>query len=610
MPVLYIEHMFLSMKKKAEVSVVNAIVSDRNFLPYIRGLEQGPTVTATLPPPTMTPYITLTSSPIATGTLTNTATATATPTQTAIPTATPTATPTGTSVPEAAIDFWYGTTQKFGQKGNPQQWINILGNMPNSDANSSLLYSLNGGADMPLTLGPDKSRLDAKGDFNVEIDFASLNPGGNTLLIKASDGTSASPPVFPEQPAYYRLKMWEAGDTEPLEWDFQGFGSATAPSAGSMLLVAHHVDAKFGQVKVRSLEDMRLKVNVTVNGEGSIIFNPDQEDFAYSERVRVAAVPDYGYDFDSWSGDYTGTANPADFRIYRDMDLTAHFTPKPPTKLKINIEGQGTVSKSPNKSEYLWGEQVTLTAIPAADHIFWHWTGDLTGIQNPAALIMDADKEVTAVITPTSEASPKSDDFNQTVLDSDLWTLINPAGDASLSMTGTTAEFSIPAGSAHNMWSANSDALRIMQPTQDQNFEIEAKFVTLPTEKYQIEGILVQQDNDNWLRFDFYHNGSTLIVSAAKTISGNSSNLKFSAINPGSSTNLYVRVARNGDMWTQSYSLNGTDWTTFVVFIQELEVASSGVFVGNAAQVPGSEPAFDAQLDHFFNTAAPIVPED
>ena len=33
-----------------------------------------------------------------------------------------------TSTPEIAI--WYGDHQKFGQRGTPQRWLNILGNMP------------------------------------------------------------------------------------------------------------------------------------------------------------------------------------------------------------------------------------------------------------------------------------------------------------------------------------------------------------------------------------------------------------------------------------------------------------------------------------------------
>ena len=219
-----------------------------------------------------------------------------------------------------------------------------------------------------------------------------------------------------------------------------------------MLLVAHHVDARFGEVTVKDLETLRLKVNVTIDGQGTTTFTPDQEDFGYSERVLVKAFPEYGHDFTGWTGDYTGTGNPGEFLIHRDMNITAHFEPKPPTKLTINTVGGGTVSKNPNKSEYLWGEEVTLTAVPATDRIFLRWEGDVTGIQNPSSIVMDANKQVTAVFGDKLDASPRSDDFSQCELNTNLWTIVNPAGDASVSVTGTAAKFVIPAGSTHDMW--------------------------------------------------------------------------------------------------------------------------------------------------------------
>jgi hypothetical protein len=55
----------------------------------------------------------------------------------------------------------------------------------------------------------------------------------------------------------YWLKVWPAGGTEPVGWTVAG----TAPagdqplSQGSLLLVAHHVDASFGDITVQPLLD-------------------------------------------------------------------------------------------------------------------------------------------------------------------------------------------------------------------------------------------------------------------------------------------------------------------------------------------------------------------
>jgi hypothetical protein len=141
-----------------------------------------------------------------------------------------------------SIDIWYGDEQSFGTLGNPQRWVNILGNVRPA-TNTSLTYSLNGRAPVALAIGPLLTPADARpcleaqpktlgervrrlwdtcqsgsfllclvhhgfdllrrhltnsyqsfprrlyqaGDFNVELDTDWLTEGRNTLLITATD---------------------------------------------------------------------------------------------------------------------------------------------------------------------------------------------------------------------------------------------------------------------------------------------------------------------------------------------------------------------------------------------------------------------------------------
>ena len=85
------------------------------------------------------------------------------------------------------IDIWYDSNQNFGNPGIPQRWINVFGNVSDSDGISSLTYSLNGGPDNELSIGPDNRRLAEAGDFNVEIDHLDLNTGSNNIVITATD---------------------------------------------------------------------------------------------------------------------------------------------------------------------------------------------------------------------------------------------------------------------------------------------------------------------------------------------------------------------------------------------------------------------------------------
>ncbi|HYN44983.1 MAG TPA: carbohydrate binding domain-containing protein, partial [Candidatus Limnocylindrales bacterium] len=89
------------------------------------------------------------------------------------------------------ITLWYGNSQIFGQKGIPQQWVNILGNVQDASGVSSLKYSLNKRNVINLSIGP-QYRLESRGDFNVEINHNDLLCADNQLVITAVDARGNS----------------------------------------------------------------------------------------------------------------------------------------------------------------------------------------------------------------------------------------------------------------------------------------------------------------------------------------------------------------------------------------------------------------------------------
>ena len=93
-----------------------------------------------------------------------------------------------------------------------------------------------------------------------------------------------------------------------------------------------------------------------------------------------------------------GSANPLEFTVTGEHTIVAHFKPAQYT-LTVNVDpaGTGTVTKTPNKATYNFGEQVTLAAAPTAGgYNFAGWTGDATGTQNPLVVTMDGNKNITA----------------------------------------------------------------------------------------------------------------------------------------------------------------------------------------------------------------------
>ncbi|WP_109314033.1 Ig-like domain-containing protein [Ruegeria sp. AU67] len=197
-----------------------------------------------------------------------------------------------------------------------------------------------------------------------------------------------------------------------------------------------------------------------------------------------------------------------------------------------------------------------------------------------------------------------SDSFASSVL-SPVWTVSGPAGIShALGQNASDAylELVTPDGD-HNVWDTNKGA-RAMQNQADEDFALETRFLSTPADQYQMQGLLVEQDADNWLRFDTYSDGNNLRAFAAITVDGDSSPA-FNVVIPGGNAP-YLRVTRAGDQWTFEYSPNGSDWTVAGSFSHALAVTSAGVFAGNT----GSATGFTAQVDYFETSGDPIANED
>ncbi len=121
-----------------------------------------------------------------------------------------------------------------------------------------------------------------------------------------------------------------------------------------------------------------------------------------------------------------------------------------------------------------------------------------------------------------SSARPSvSDNFNNTTLNTALWTFVNPLGDGSYQMTGTHLQLSVPAGTRHDLWTDGENAVRVMQPVSNSNFAVEAKFDSTVNTGYQMQGILVEQDSTDFLRLEVLYNGSLMQLLAASIIGSN-----------------------------------------------------------------------------------------
>ena len=143
---------------------------------------------------------------------------------------------------------------------------------------------------------------------------------------------------------------------------------------------------------------------------GTITTNPNPVNGNYNDGavVTLTATPATGYQFDGWSGDVSGTANPINITMDANKTVTATFSPIQRTLTinatngHVNVTGAANSKSQTVATNFFFdhGETTSMTAVPATGYQFSGWSGDASGNTNPFSLTMDANKTVTALFTP------------------------------------------------------------------------------------------------------------------------------------------------------------------------------------------------------------------
>ncbi len=127
---------------------------------------------------------------------------------------------------------------------------------------------------------------------------------------------------------------------------------------------------------------------------GSVRVDPPFDAFVAGAAVTLTAISEEGHRFTGWSGDLAGAENPAALVMDADKIVGAAFTPQFSV---IRLAGSGgSITLDPPGGLYDQGTAVTLTAVPGPGHRFTGWFAALTGLENPATLVVDANKIVAA----------------------------------------------------------------------------------------------------------------------------------------------------------------------------------------------------------------------
>ena len=145
-----------------------------------------------------------------------------------------------------------------------------------------------------------------------------------------------------------------------------------------------------------------------VNVEGSPQSLPWSGSFDYGSVVSLEAIADPGYEFDSWSGDLSGSANPTTIRINKDKNISASFAAH---DLSVTADASPSTVASGGSSD------LTASASDSRGHSIasWAWNDGGAGgsfapsasVQNPTytapANLGESDLYITLTVQATCD---------------------------------------------------------------------------------------------------------------------------------------------------------------------------------------------------------------
>ena len=211
--------------------------------------------------------------------------------------------------------------------------------------------------------------------------------------------------------------------------------------------------------------------------------------------------------------------------------------------------------------------------------------------------------------SPGPSGALVSDEFNAGSLNTAVWQVSTPVG-GSVAVSNGELVLTVPAGSNHDAEVPALDAVQVIQPIANTNFDVAVKIdsTLVAATKYYGQGLMVEGDAKDYIRFEV-EAGGTLNLSVGTITAGvDTSRVKLSPFS-GYAVPTYLRLTRVGNNYTAYWSTNGTTWNQAGTFTDTLVVTGLAPYAWNYSVTASQAPALTATFDWFHNlaTSAPAV---
>jgi hypothetical protein len=183
---------------------------------------------------------------------------------------------------------------------------------------------------------------------------------------------------------------------------------------------------------------------------------------------------------------------------------------------------------------------------------------------------------------PSAPGAPLADRFP-----GPIWKLVSPAG-GTTSVSNAHLFISVPGGSNHDALTTVNQAVRVVQPIGNDNFDVSIKIDSplVAANDGTKEGLMVISDSKSFITFELATDGTNVHLSAEMVASGVPTNVLDDTNFSQYRTPMYLRLTRAGSAYMAYYSTDGTDWTQATSFTDTKIPTSVGPFASNFNTTP------------------------
>ncbi len=202
--------------------------------------------------------------------------------------------------------------------------------------------------------------------------------------------------------------------------------------------------------------------------------------------------------------------------------------------------------------------------------------------------------------SPVTSGAPVSDEFTGTSLNTAVWQVSTPVG-GSVAVSNGELVLTVPAGSNHDAAVPALDAVQVIQPISNANFDVAVKIdsTLLPARPWYGQGLMVEGDAKNYIRFELSA-GSTVGLFVSTITAGVQTPL-FQPALPSYPVPTYLRLTRVGNSYTAYWGSDGVNWNQLGTFTDTLVVTGLAPYAWNYNATPSQAPALTASFDWFHN---------